>query len=194
MLNELENLRWPQALPLIRQTAEAAGFQMSSDLLTGALLRMLVAAKPAGSFLELGTGAGAGTSWLLAGMDQSSRLLTIENDASLIAIAQQQLGTDARVTFCCADAGRWLEQERADKFDIIFADTWAGKFTHLDEALRLLRPGGMYVLDDLLPQANWPDGHETKVTALIAQLEQRVDLMLTKLNWSTGIIIAVKLN
>lgn len=194
LLNELDNLKPPASLSAIQQSAQMAGFQMSSDLLTGALLRTMVASKPAGNLLELGTGAGAGTVWMLAGMDSSSHLLTIENEASLLAIAQQHLGADARVTFHCADAGAWLEQIHEQKFDLIFADTWAGKFTHLNEALRLLKRGGLYVIDDLLPQPNWPDGHAAKVEALIASLEQRDDLTLTKFNWSTGIILAVKNN
>jgi predicted O-methyltransferase YrrM len=194
LLNELDNLNPPVALSAIHAAAHDAGFQMSSDLLTGALLRTLVASKPGGNFLELGTGAGAGTAWMLAGMDAQARLLTIENDGSLLAMAQQQLGADARVTFHCAEAGEWLEQIHAQQFDLIFADTWAGKFTHLDEALSLLNRGGLYVIDDLLPQPNWPDGHAPKVESLIASLEQRDDLTLTKFNWSTGIILAARNN
>jgi len=45
-----------------------------------------------------------------------------------------------------------------------------------------------------LPQPNWPDGHDKKVTDFINVLEKRNDLSLTKLNWSTGIIIITKLN
>ena len=165
---------------------------MFSDLLTGALLRTLAASKPAGNFLELGTGAGAAR--LLNGMDAQAHLLTIENDASLIAIAQQYLGADSRVTFRCADAGEWLERFHPETFDLIFADTWAGKFTHLDEALSRLNRGGLHVIDDLLPQPHWPEGHAAKVASLIALLEQRDDLRLTKLNWSTGIILAVRKN
>ena len=44
----------------------------------------------------------------------------------------------------------------------------------------------------LLPQKNWPEGHLTNVQKLIAFLEKRNDFNLTKLNWSTGIILATK--
>ena len=38
------------------------------------------------------------------------------------------------------------------RFDLIYADAWPGKFTHLDRALSLLTRGGIYFIDDLLPQ------------------------------------------
>ena len=41
-------------------------------------------------------------------------------------------------------------------------------------------------------QPNWPEGHEDNVIALTEYLEQRKDLQLTKMNWSTGLIMAVK--
>jgi predicted O-methyltransferase YrrM len=77
------------------------------------------------------------------------------------------------------------------QFDLIFADAWPGKFSHLDEALSLLASGAFYVIDDLLPQPNWPEGHAPKVPKLIKTLEERKELHITKLDWSTGILIAV---
>ena len=56
----------------------------------------------------------------------------------------------------------------------------------------MLRVGGFYVIDDMQHQPNWPDGHQELVNTLIDYLEKRDDINLTKLNWSTGIIIAVK--
>ena len=41
-------------------------------------------------------------------------------------------------------------------------------------------------------QPNWPDGHQDNVDRLVNDLEDRDDLVLTKLNWSTGLIIASK--
>ena len=98
------------------------------------------------------------------------------------------------MTFQVEDAGIGIERLAQDErqFDLIFADTWAGKYTHLSAALKLLKSGGLYIIDDMLPQANWPQGHEVKVAALIETLESSSDLTLTKLNWASGIIIGVK--
>ena len=55
----------PPAVDALAERCERLGFAQSSDPLTGALLRSLAAAKPDGSVLELGTGVGMSTAWLL---------------------------------------------------------------------------------------------------------------------------------
>ncbi|MGE0681515.1 MAG: O-methyltransferase, partial [Candidatus Binatia bacterium] len=165
---------------------------MASEPQTGSFLRTLAATKPAGTFLELGTGTGLSTAWILEGMDQISTLLSVDNDEKVQAIAIQHLGYDPRVTFQLADGAAFLETLKGRTFDYIFADTWPGKYDHLDEALALLKPRGLYLIDDMLPQPNWPPGHDRKATTLISTLEQRPDLIISKLSWATGLILAVK--
>jgi predicted O-methyltransferase YrrM len=92
---------------------------------------------------------------LLNGMDSSSQLDSVDNDPQALAIAQRHLGGDPRATLHLANGAEFLEQEQSH-FDFIFADAWPGKFTHLDLALSKLRAGGIYLVDDLLPQTNWP--------------------------------------
>jgi predicted O-methyltransferase YrrM len=143
--------------------------------------------------LELGTGTGVGTAWLLAGMDASARLDSVDNDETVLAVAQRHLGSDPRVAFHLSDGGEFLSAlPAAPRFDVIYADTWTGKFTHLNVALSLLRPGGIYLIDDLLPQTNWPDGHAAKVAAFIEELEGRGELTVVKLAWASGLIMAVR--
>jgi predicted O-methyltransferase YrrM len=185
----------PADLAALEAAAASLGFSMSSDRLTGALLRTLAASKPGGRLLELGTGAGLGTAWLLDGMDPAATLLTVDQDARVSGAAQRRLGADPRVTFQVGDGGALLETLTTEqrRFDLIFADTWPGKFTHLELALDLLAHGGLYLVDDLHPQATWPPDHAPKVPALMAALEQRQDLRLTRLHWSTGLILAARL-
>ncbi len=175
----------------ILEASRQIGFSMNVDALTGSLLRTLAATKPAGRFLELGTGNGLSTAWILEGMDADSTLVSIENDPACVAIARQFLGADARLDLRCEDADAWLKSNQ-ESFDFIFADTWAGKYRLLDEALACLKKGGVYFIDDLLPQPNWPEGHKTKADALLAELTQRADLQVTALEWSTGILMATK--
>ena len=58
--------RTPRTLSGIQGDTEALGFSMASEPKTGALLAALAASKPGGRFLELGTGTGVGTAWLLS--------------------------------------------------------------------------------------------------------------------------------
>ncbi|MFF4585972.1 O-methyltransferase [Streptomyces sp. NPDC001388] len=143
--------RFPTALPGLRARTRAAGFTMSCEDRTGSLLAVLAAARPGGRILELGTGTGEGTSWLLSGMSGDARLVTVELDPALQALAREELGADERVTFVEGDGGTWLEQYTGEPFDLVFADTRPGKFTHLDRALDLVAPGGTYLIDDLDP-------------------------------------------
>jgi predicted O-methyltransferase YrrM len=194
-MNDKDHLQTPATFDRILSETTAAGFSMASEPLTGSLLKTLAASKRSGYFLELGTGTGLATAWLLDGMDDESKLVTVDNDSRVAAIAQKHLGQDQRVSFCIEDAGnvipRFTEQKQG--FDLIFADAWVGKYTLLDETLSLLRPGDFYVIDDMLPQTTWLEGHGFKVASLIKTLSNRSDLLITKLNWASGIIIATKL-
>ncbi len=165
---------------------------MASDILTGSLLRTLSSSKPSSNFLELGTGTGLSTSWILDGMDLHSDLISVDNNGQLLEICNKFLGNDKRLKLELMDGAEWIKTNPDKKFDFIFADTWHGKYILLDEVLTMLNPGGLYIIDDMLPQPNWPEGHENKVKNLIIELENRTDLILTKLVWSTGIIICVK--
>lgn len=183
----------PTLLTQIEEATRATDFTMQSDTLTGALLRMLAASKPEGNFLELGTGTGMGTAWMLDGMDTASRLVTVDKNERYNAIARRFLSRDTRVTFHTGDGEAFIRTQQAGTFDLIFADMPPGKFQLLDETLALLRPGGLYIIDDLSPLESWEPAHAPRVTALIATLEQRSDLRICKLNWSTGLLIATRI-
>lgn len=181
----------PAPYKTILEATHKLSFQMNSDLYTGSLLKTLAASKKSGRFLELGTGGGLATSWILEGMDKNSMLVTIENNAVLMDVARGILN-DRRIEFVLADGYTWLRNYRGEKFDLIFADAMPGKYDLFEETFSLLKAGGFYLIDDMIRQPNWPAGHEEKVSGFIDMLEKRSDLVLTKMNWSTGIIIVAK--
>jgi len=182
----------PKAYQEIAVATKVAGFTMASDIQTCSLLRTLAATKPGGKFLELGTGTGLSTSWILDGLQQNAQLVSIDHDPHFLSIANKYLGHDSKLQLTETDAADWVQAHVNDRFDFIFADTWHGKYLMLNEVLNMLVPGALYIIDDMLPQSNWPDGHQEKALQLINDLDQRNDLLLTRLNWATGIIIAVK--
>ena len=191
-MNDRDIAHIPAALDAIRRDTDAIGFTMASEPQTGSLLRTLAASKPAGRFLELGTGTGVGTAWLLAGMDAASRLDSVDRDAAVSAVARRHLGRDPRVTFHVSDGAEFLTRMAPRRFDFMYADTWPGKFTHLDLALSLLRPGGIYFVDDLLPQPSWPEEHGPKVPGLIDRLDSQPEFVATRLAWASGLMILVR--
>ena len=48
------------------------------------------------------------------------------------------------------------------------------------------------MVDDMLPQPNWPEDHPPKVSRLIETLASRRALQITTLRWSTGLVVAAK--
>lgn len=182
----------PKCYASIQEATSQMGFTMASDMLTCSLLRTLAAAKPASKFLELGTGTGLATAWILDGMDDRSTLVSIDNDQALLNIAGKFLAEDERLQLVLTDGAEWVASNRGEKFDYIFADTWHGKYLLLDEVLSMLNTGGFYIIDDMIPQPNWPEGHHEKATALLHYLDSKNDLVLTRQLWATGIVIAVK--
>ena len=191
-MNDAQIQDIPKVYPEIQDKSSEIGFTMPSDLYVGTLLKTLISSKPKSNILELGTGIGLSLSWMIDGMDKGSKLITVDNDPELVAIAKSFFGQDDRVTIVCEDGAEWIKNYKGAAFDLIFADAWPGKYGQLDETLALLKVGGLYVIDDMIAQPNWPEGHEENVKQLVACLEKRDDLTLTKMNWSTGIILAAK--
>lgn len=190
-MDDLAAIALPAGYERLLARSRDAAFTMNSDVLTGSLLRTLAASKPGGALLELGTGCGLGTSWLLDGMNDAASLISVDTDPRVQAIAAGAFARDARLTLLLEDGADFLASTDR-RFDLIYADAWPGKYSHLDDALRLLKPGGIYVADDMLPQPNWPEGHGAAAAALIGQFEQMADFAVTKLAWSTGVILAVR--
>ena len=193
-MNDQTLARIPVSIPAILSETDALNFNMVSEPTVGALLAALAASKPGGRFLELGTGTGHGTAWLLSGRDSTSTLDTVDTEKMFVSVAHRHLGHDRRVSFHVMDGAEFIGQAPAGSYDLIYADAWPGKFSHLDEALALLRTGGMYVIDDLLPQPNWPEGHASKVPALIENLERRGEFVTVKLAWASGLMIVVRVS
>jgi predicted O-methyltransferase YrrM len=176
----------------IKKATEALGFLQMSEISTCSLLKTLAATKPSGEFLELGTGTGLATAWILDGMDEESTLISLDNDETLLNVAKENLGIDRRLTLICTDGNEWLKRNSKMRFGFIFADTWPGKYMMLEETLAMLAPGGIYIIDDMLPQSNWPEGHAEKVAKLLSTLDAQHDLAITKMHWASGIVLVVK--
>ena len=194
MENQPRTYQLPQALAAINEDTLRLGFDMPSELNTGQLLKTLAASKPNGRLLEIGTGTGLSTAWLLMGMDHQSTLVSLDSDPEVQQIARNHLGQDPRVDFICTDGELWLNDNQDQTFDMIFADAWPGKFAQLDKALNLLALGGIYIIDDLLPQANWPEGHAPKVPALMEAIEAKKQFTSVRMSWASGLMLVTRVS
>src|ERR1039457_578015 len=186
----------PTELPSIEARTIELNFGMASEPRTGALLQILAASKPGGRLLELGTGTGIATSWLLSGMDAAATLTSVDTDPSVQAVAREFLGHDPRLTLITEDGATFLRRQLALtpplQFDLIFADAIPGKYECVDEALALVAPGGFYVIDDMLPQPNWPEGHAKKIPVLLSRLASDAKFKLAPMAWASGVVVVVR--
>ena len=185
----------PAVLKDMEEATKAIHFTMGSDAMTGSLLRTLAASKPSGNLLELGTGTGLGTAWILDGMGSQAQLISVDRDETAPAIARRFLGNDPRVTFCRMDGTTFLADMRQQgrTFDFIFADTWPGKFSHREDALQLLAPGGLYIIDDFT--APYFMGRETRHERLSPHCRARSPHRPAhhKTQLVSGLIVATKI-
>jgi hypothetical protein len=56
----------------------------------------------------------------------------------------------------------------------------------------VVKDGGFYVVDDMLPQSNWPDGHAVKVPSLMASLAEQPGFVIVPMAWASGLVVAVR--
>ncbi|BCW90137.1 tRNA 5-hydroxyuridine methyltransferase [Alphaproteobacteria bacterium SO-S41] len=183
----------PSVLAAIWADTEAAGFSFPSDYKLGGLLRVLAASKPGGKLLEIGTGTGLATAWLLDGMNTAAHLTSIEANGRWAAIAAKHLRHESRLTLLDADAFSWFGGQAAASYDLVFADAMPGKFDGFDALWRLLKPGGIYVIDDLMPQPSWPADQQQRVDEVLKMLDARTDGRVARMAWAGDVAIAVKL-
>lgn len=158
---------------------------------TGRFLEFLATLKPGSSLLELGTGFGFSAAWLLSGMDQTSRLTTIEISSDRQKTARRHFRSDKRVEFILEDAGMFLSENKR-KFDLVFADAVPGKFENPQLALNAVKRGGFCVMDDMIPLPDWPSWHRKRIMRLAAQLHKLPDFSSLTFGWGTGITLLIR--
>ena len=156
--------------------AAEAGFEKSCIAEVGRLLRTAAAAKPGGVIAESGTGSGVGTAWLHSGLGDGARLVTVERDEELARRAAGVFADDPRVSVLTGD---WRLLEQHAPFDVFFCDG-GGKRDDPGRVVQLLAPGGILVLDDFTPSAEWPPRFEGEVDELRLFYQTHPDLDATE--------------
>jgi predicted O-methyltransferase YrrM len=121
----------------------------------GAALRFLAALLDARSVVEVGTGTGVSGLWLLRGMRDDGVLTSVDIEAEHTRLAREtfaQAGIAAqRTRLITGRALDVLPRLTDGGYDLVLADAAKEEYSdYLDEALRLLRPGGVVAFDNAL--------------------------------------------
>lgn len=185
--------------PLVEAAEKRAleeDFHMSSGRETGMLLRTLAASKPGGLLLELGTGVGVGSGWLLDGMDASARLLTLEVHEEAAEISRTMLASDPRVEVLHANGLEWLEAYGGQLFDLIFVDVGRLKYERRALTLSKLAPGGLFVADDVIWDPTWDPAvrpSRERVERFRTEIFTDPGIRVTLMDWGSGICVASRI-
>jgi len=121
----------------------------------GAALRFLAAAVEARAVVEIGTGTGVSGVWMLRGMRPDGVLTTVDLEAEHQRLAKEAF-TEAgipsqRVRLIPGSALEVLPRLTDGHYDLVFCDGDKREYSaYLDEAMRLLRPGGIVAFDNAL--------------------------------------------
>ena len=121
----------------------------------GAVLRLLATAIGARAVVEVGTGSGVSGLWLLGGMLPDGVLTTVDLESEHQRAARQAF-TDAaiaptRFRLINGSAGEVLPRLTDAAYDLVFVDADKTSYPlYFEQALRLLRPGGIVAFDNAL--------------------------------------------
>jgi predicted O-methyltransferase YrrM len=129
---------------------------------SGAFLRFVASLISAQSVVEVGTGSGVGTLWLLKGLMSSGVITTIDPEVQHIQIAKQVLA-DADIapnryrliTSDYLDVMRKLADRAYDL--VVFRGEPEDVLDVIDEAHRILRVGGILAIDHFFGGGKVPD-------------------------------------
>ncbi len=169
---------------------------------TGAALRMLAATLGARSVIEVGTGAGVSGLWLLSGMPADGILTTIDISSEHQHAAKQAFAAAGyppqRTRTIVGSALSVLPRMTDGGYDLVLIDGDKPEYPgYVEQAVRLLRPGGAMVIDNMLwhdqvadPAAR--DDVTRTLRDLGKQLRDDDRLMTNLLPVGDGLMVCVK--
>lgn len=168
----------------------------------GALLSLLTRLSGGKAVVEVGTGAGVSGLWLLSGMSEDGVLTTIDVEPEYQRVAKQAFNEastgPSRTRLITGRAQEVLTRLADGSYDLVFIDADPiDQPTYVTEGIRLLRPGGVIVVNRAVlgGRAADPSADDAEVTAvreaarLIAE-DERLSPALIPLG--DGILAAVR--
>ncbi|HEY2175810.1 MAG TPA: O-methyltransferase [Mycobacteriales bacterium] len=167
----------------------------------GAALRFLARVIAARAVVEIGTGTGVSGLWLLRGMRDDGILTTVDTEAEHQRAARQTYtegGIASSRTRLIHGAGLEVMPRLTDgAYDMVFLDAAKTEYgDYLAEALRLLRPGGLVALDNMLwhdkvADSSARDAETITIRDLGKEIRDRDDLVPALLPVGDGLLAAV---
>jgi predicted O-methyltransferase YrrM len=167
----------------------------------GAALRVLAASGGARSVVEVGTGAGVSGLYLLRGMPPDGVLTTIDVEAENQRAAREAFAEDGvrpgRARLITGRALDVLPRLTDRAYDLVLLDADGGEYdAYTDQALRLLRRGGVLAVTDALWRGKVADPAQrdrgtTAMRELVKRVRDDARLVPALLPVGDGLLLAV---
>jgi predicted O-methyltransferase YrrM len=168
----------------------------------GAALRFVASILGARAVVEVGTGTGVSGLWLLRGMRADGVLTSVDLEAEHLRLAKESFAeagvAPQRVRLIAGTALEVLPRLTDGHYDLVFCDGAKNEYDeYLDQALRLLRPGGVVAFDNALWHDKVADPAQRDTdTVAIRELGRRVAesdaLLSVLLPVGDGLLLAQK--
>jgi predicted O-methyltransferase YrrM len=168
----------------------------------GSALRLLAAAVNAKAVVEVGTGAGVSGLWLISGMPPDGILTTIDHQPEHQRAAKEAYAAAGiapqRTRVISGRALDVLPRLTDAAYDMVVIDADEAEYPqYVEQALRLLRSGGVLVLDNMLwhdkvADPATRDEITTTLRDLGKELRDNESLLPTLLPVGDGVLAAVK--
>lgn len=166
----------------------------------GAALRFLASVLDARAVVEVGTGTGVSGLWLLRGMRSDGVLTTVDIETEHQRLARETF-TEAgipnqRARTIAGAALDVLPRLTDGHYDVVFLDGEKTEYSaYLREAVRLLRPGGVVAIDNVLwhdrvADASVRDEETLAIRELLREVEEHEGLVPLLLPVGDGLLMA----
>ncbi|NMF86352.1 class I SAM-dependent methyltransferase [Nodosilinea sp. P-1105] len=190
---------------LRQETAQHPMAQMQIAPEQGQLMALLVQLLGAKKTLEVGVFTGYSALVVALALPPDGRVVACDVSAEYTAIAQrywQQAGVADKIDLHLAPAADTLDQliaaGQTDSFDFAFIDADKSSYpTYYEQALKLVRPGGLIAIDNVLWSGRVADpatqDNRTKaIRAFNAALYQDDRIVLSLVPIADGLTLALK--
>ena len=162
---------------------------------TARLLSVLTKLKQPSKILEVGCAIGYSSILMSKGLAEDGSILTLEYDPQMVKTARENVkraGLSDVIKVVEADAKDYLAYIDEDEiFDIIFLDGPKAHYLYmLDDAVRLLKKGGLLISDNILFKGMTADDDHfarRKVT-IIHRLREYIDTLMKHPQLETSIL------
>lgn len=164
------------------------------------MFKVLVELQKPKLILEIGTSIGFSTTILArAAMKYGGKVISLDIDPDVAANARKNFereGVSEAIEIMLGDAQEIISTFEDEKFDIVFQDSAKELYLPmLEESLRVLKKGGLFLIDDTLfpvltPESKWDEGDRGIHEFNYALLKYNVESTLLPIG--EGCTIAVK--